>query len=98
MNLRWLERVASGNMTYFHYDESYRSSLTNYSSTNILKSDLGRSGQQRYSCKNIDCNAKTFMLEYPYEGCVPDLQTMLQHQPAAVMQIGLVRLSTESQQ
>lgn len=43
-------------------------------SSNIRKSGFSRSGRQRYLCKTPDCNTKTFMLEYHYRGCIPEVR------------------------
>lgn len=38
-------------------------------SNKIIKVGLSISGKQRYLCKNQECSAKTFMLNYSYKAC-----------------------------
>ena len=40
--------------------------------------NVGKSGffanKQRYICKNTECTQKTFLIEYTYNGCKPNIE------------------------
>jgi len=38
-------------------------------SVNIVKYGYGKKGQQRYKCKNAECDTKIFQLKYHNKGC-----------------------------
>jgi IS1 family transposase/transposase-like protein len=43
-------------------------------STDVVKRGKSSNGKQRYECKNEDCDHSTFILEYSYLGCLPDIK------------------------
>jgi transposase-like protein len=43
-------------------------------STNIVKHGKSTEGKQRYKCRNSDCSRSTFILQYSYQGYLPDVK------------------------
>ena len=41
---------------------------------NIIKRGKTENGKQRYLCQNPECNAKTFILDYDYNGYLPEVK------------------------
>jgi transposase-like protein len=39
----------------------------------VVKRGKTSDGKQRYLCTNTHCAANTFMLDYAYQGCLPDV-------------------------
>ncbi|MBD2465545.1 IS1 family transposase [Oscillatoria sp. FACHB-1407] len=42
--------------------------------TNIVKHGKSPAGKQRYKCGNTDCPRSTSLLQYTYQGCLPDVK------------------------
>jgi transposase-like protein len=40
----------------------------------VVKRGKTSDGKQRYLCTNTHCAANTFMLDYTYQGCLPDVK------------------------
>ena len=40
----------------------------------VVKRGKTSDGKQRYLCTNADCTAKTFILDYAYQGWLPDVK------------------------
>ena len=45
--------------------------------TKIIKHGKDAKGVQRYLCQNQDCPTMTFILEYTYAGCEPEINTKI---------------------
>ena len=43
-------------------------------STNVVKRGKTSNGKQRYECRNEACDHSTFILDYSYLGCLPDIK------------------------
>jgi len=43
-------------------------------SERILKNGKASNGKQRYSCQNEDCSCRTFILDYTYNGRLPEVK------------------------
>ena len=43
----------------------------------VVKHGKLPSGEQCYSCKNLNCEQTTFILNYQYKGCLPDVKTKI---------------------
>ena len=43
----------------------------------VIKHGKLPSGEQRYHCKDSNCEQKTFILHYQYKGCLPDVKTKI---------------------
>lgn len=43
-------------------------------STDVVKRGLTSNGKQRYECRNRACSHCTFILDYSYLGCLPDVK------------------------
>lgn len=46
----------------------------NCKQTNVVKCGTTEQGKQRYACCATDCPTKTFILEYSYAGCLPEVK------------------------
>ncbi len=46
-------------------------------STDIVKRGNTSNGKQRYGCENEDCGHTTFILDYSYLGCLPDIKDQI---------------------
>ena len=46
-------------------------------STKISKNGTGKNNTQRYICNNKECPQKSFMLDYTYNGCKPDIDATI---------------------
>ena len=44
---------------------------------NVVKHGKLPSGEQRYHCNDSDCEQKTFILNYQYEGCLPEVKAKI---------------------
>ncbi|WP_199337047.1 IS1 family transposase [Oscillatoria sp. FACHB-1407] len=42
--------------------------------TNIVKHGKSPEGKQRYKCRNRDCPRSTFLLQYTYQGHLPEVK------------------------
>lgn len=42
-------------------------------STEIMKNGINANGKQRYICNNKECDGKSFILEYSYNGAAPGI-------------------------
>lgn len=42
--------------------------------TNVVKHGKSTEGKQRYKCRNADCSRATFILQYSYQGYLPDVK------------------------
>jgi insertion element IS1 protein InsB len=42
--------------------------------THVVKRGTTPQGKQRYYCKTADCPTQTFILEYSYSGCLPEVK------------------------
>ncbi len=56
-------------MTYYQ-----EITCTHRGSNPIMKAGRSAEGTQRYRCKNLDCDTKTFMLNYRYKACEPGIK------------------------
>lgn len=43
-------------------------------SEQVLKNGKASNGKQRYICQNEDCPCKTFILDYQYQGRLPEVK------------------------
>jgi transposase-like protein len=41
---------------------------------NVVKRGKTDKDKQRYLCQHADCPAQTFLLDYDYQGCVPEVK------------------------
>jgi len=57
------------NMLHFYNEISQKISCPHCNGTNLGKAGKSAKGEQRYFCKNDDCETHTFMLEYCYKAC-----------------------------
>jgi insertion element IS1 protein InsB len=46
-------------------------------STDVVKRGTTSNGKQRYGCRNKDCDHSTFILDYWYLGCLPDIKDQI---------------------
>lgn len=46
-------------------------------STDVVKRGKTSNGKQRYGCRNEDCDHSTFILDYCYLGCLPDIKDQI---------------------
>ncbi len=46
-------------------------------STDIVKRGITSNGKQRYECRNEACSHSTFILDYSYRGCLPDIKEQI---------------------
>lgn len=46
-------------------------------STDVVKRGKTSNGKQRYECRNEDCDHITFILDYSYLGCLPDIKDQI---------------------
>ncbi len=44
---------------------------------NIVKHGKLPNGEQRYRCNDSDCECRTFILNYQYKGCLPEVKTKI---------------------
>jgi len=40
----------------------------------VVKRGKTENGKQRYLCQHTDCPVKTFLLDYDYQGCLPEVK------------------------
>jgi insertion element IS1 protein InsB len=45
--------------------------------TDIVKYGISVEGKQRYQCKNEGCSKSTFILDYSYTGCFPEIKNKI---------------------
>jgi insertion element IS1 protein InsB len=43
----------------------------------VVKRGKTGQGKQRYLCKNQDCQSKTFILDYSYNGALPEVKAQI---------------------
>ena len=46
-------------------------------SDNIIKHGKTKANKQRYCCQNEDCEIKTFILDYTYNGCLKETKKII---------------------
>ena len=46
-------------------------------SDQIVKRRKTKNAKQRYRCQQQDCSVKTFILEYDYNGCLPEVKQQI---------------------
>ncbi len=49
----------------------------NCNSINVVKYGTLPTGEQRYLCNNINCEKKTFLLSYKYNGRLPEVKNKI---------------------
>jgi transposase-like protein len=42
--------------------------------THVVKRGTSKQGKQRYYCMTANCSTKTFILDYSYAGCIPEVK------------------------
>ena len=47
------------------------------SSDQVVKRGKTENDKQRYLCQNQDCPVKTFILDYTYKGCLPEIKQQI---------------------
>ena len=46
-------------------------------STDVVKHGKSLRGEQRYRCRNVDCNRNIFMLNYKNKGCLAEVKNSI---------------------
>ena len=48
-----------------------------YRHEQIVKRGKTENGKQRYLCQNLECSVKTFILDYDYNGYLPEVKNQI---------------------
>jgi insertion element IS1 protein InsB len=43
----------------------------------VIKYGKQQNGEQRYHCNDLNCEQKTFILNYQYNGCLPEVKDQI---------------------